>query len=69
MTLQSQLVLEKIEALGATNDTFAFADGAGNNYLFIMGSGGGTIAQVGSATITGDVQGSTMSITNGKRIA
>ena len=60
---------EKIAELGATNDTFAFADGAGNSYLFIMGAAGNTIAQVGSATITGDVQGASLTITDGERIA
>ena len=60
---------EKIAELGATNDTFAFADGAGNSFLFIMGAAGNTIAQVGSATITGDVQGAALTITDGERIA
>ena len=60
---------EKIAELGATNDTYAFADGAGNSYLFIMGAAGNTIAQVGSATISGDVQGAALTITDGTRIA
>ena len=60
---------EKIAELGATNDTYAFADGAGNSYLFIMGAAGNTIAQIGSATISGDVQGAALTITDGTRIA
>jgi hypothetical protein len=58
-----------VASAGATNDTFAFADGSGNSYLFIMGAGGNTIAQVGSATITGDVQGAALTITDGKKIS
>ena len=34
-----------------------------------MGAGGNTIAQVGSATITGDVQGAALTITDGKKIS
>ena len=59
---------EKIVELGATNDTYAFADGAGNSFLFIMGASGQTIAQVGSAAITGDVQDAALTITDGSRI-
>ena len=59
---------EKIVELGATNDTYAFADGAGNSFLFIMGASGQTIAQVGSAAITGDVQDASLTITDGSRI-
>jgi hypothetical protein len=58
-----------IASAGATNDTFAYADGAGNSYLFVMGAGGNTVAQIGSATITGDVQGASLTITDGNRIA
>jgi len=58
-----------IASAAATSDTFAFADGAGNSYLFIVGAGGETIAQIGSATISGDVQGASLTITDGKRIA
>ena len=34
-----------------------------------MGAAGNTIDQIGSVTITGDVQGASLTITDGERIA